>query len=90
MHQEELGFILKMYSSCRGSSIAGLFCICILLQELANWIDTVLAIVGLVDILVFLAAPGDLALTFMKALKAARCIRLLRVLAIQKHQQSPT
>eukprot|EP00435_Cladocopium_sp_Y103_P049767 s742_g15.t1 len=47
-------------------------------KEMSNWFDTILAIVGLVDILMFLSYPGDWAVPVLNALKAARCIRLLR------------
>eukprot|EP00434_Breviolum_minutum_P030506 symbB.v1.2.026978.t1/scaffold2687.1/size73039/8 len=46
-------------------------------KEIANWIDTVLAIVGLVDIIIFFQAAEEEA-AFLKGLKALRSIRLLR------------
>ena len=46
-------------------------------KEIANWIDTVLAIVGLVDIIIFFQAAEEPAV-FLKGLKALRSIRLLR------------
>ena len=46
-------------------------------KEIANWIDTVLAIVGLVDIVIFFQAAEEPA-AFLKGLKALRSIRLLR------------
>eukprot|EP00434_Breviolum_minutum_P006195 symbB.v1.2.005462.t1/scaffold260.1/size426026/13 len=46
-------------------------------KEIANWIDTVLATVGLVDIIIFFQAAEEPA-AFLKGLKALRSIRLLR------------